>query len=189
MTAACGKNNNDSISSLISDTSPAAQDYQRLKKEWIRTAEGWYQQRASNLSTTTTSSELEKLPVVTFMSRRKTCNPEAMSRDIFNPEDILEYILRWYDVTLKVTTFQEPLPEVVKLLQSTDVLLGMHGAGWTNTLFVKDAATVLQFMPYGWKIPGLEEDETTRHGSGIRGYVSWFIILFFFPNRRRMNLT
>jgi hypothetical protein len=32
---------------------------------------------------------------------------------------------------------QEPLLEVMELMGHTDVLLGMHGAAWTNALFLK----------------------------------------------------
>lgn len=85
-------------------------------------------------------------PVVTYMCRR------FMSRGVLNEVDILRYVLRSYNVTLRVTTFQEPLLEVMELMAHTDVLVGMHGAGWTNALFIKDGASVLQMYPYGWRV-------------------------------------
>lgn len=58
---------------------------------------------------------------------------------------------------------QEPLLEVLDLMGHTDVLVGMHGAGWTNALFVKHGASALQLYPYGWRLP--------RNGHMIRGCV------------------
>lgn len=94
-------------------------------------------------------------PVVTYMSRN------FFSRGIANEKDILTYILETYDVTLRVTTFQEPLLEVMDLLAHSDVLFGMHGAGWTNALFMKRGATTMQMYPYGWRLP---------NNSTVRGY-------------------
>ena len=69
-----------------------------------------------------------------------------------NEADILEYILSRYNVTVRVTAFEEPLLETMQLMNSTDVLLGMHGAGWTNALFLKPGAAAIQLFPFGWRI-------------------------------------
>ena len=37
-------------------------------------------------------------------------------------------------------------------MNSTDVLIGVHGAGWTNGLFLKPGVAGLQIFPYGWEI-------------------------------------
>jgi hypothetical protein len=93
-------------------------------------------------------------PVVTYLWR------DNYKRSVLNTHDLLSYILLRYNVTLKVTTLQEPLPEVINLLSNSDVVLGMHGAGWTNGLFIKRGAASLQLIPYGW----IKSD-----GSSIRG--------------------
>ncbi|KAL6781333.1 hypothetical protein ACKKBG_A10715 [Auxenochlorella protothecoides x Auxenochlorella symbiontica] len=93
-------------------------------------------------------------PVVTYM-----CRP-FFSRGVLNEVDILRYILRNYNVTLRVTTFQEPLLEVLDLMGHTDVLVGMHGAGWTNAMFIKHGASAMQMYPYGWRL---------SNGAMIRG--------------------
>ena len=67
---------------------------------------------------------------------------------------------------LHCIALQEPLLEAMELLQHTDVLLGMHGAGWTNGMFVKHSAVAMQMYPYGWKLP----DHTT-----IRGWVGGWV--------------
>ena len=96
-------------------------------------------------STTTTRRDL---PVVVYMSRN------FASRGVLNEIDILRFVLSKYDVVLKDTTCQEPLHETMDLLSSSDVLLGMHGAGWTNLLFMKGNASTLQLFPYGFRLPG-----------------------------------
>ena len=59
-------------------------------------------------------------------------------------------------MTVRVTTFGEPRLEAMELMGHTDVLIGMHGAGWTNAIFLKRGAGALQMMPYGWVLPNGE---------------------------------
>lgn len=63
---------------------------------------------------------------------------------------------------------QEPLLEVMDLMAHTDVLVGMHGAGWTNALFIKGGASVLQMFPYGWR---MEETGELIRGNNYREIV------------------
>lgn len=100
-------------------------------------------------------------PVVTYTSRN------FFSRGVLNEADVLAYILTRYNVTLRVTTFEEPLLEVMELLSRSDVMFGMHGAGWTNALFVKRGATALQLFPFGWRLP----DNSTVRGYNYREIV------------------
>ena len=41
-----------------------------------------------------------------------------------------------YDVDVVLTTFDGTLWETMRLMQTTDLFLGMHGAGFTNTMFL-----------------------------------------------------
>lgn len=100
-------------------------------------------------------------PVVAYMSRN------FFSRGVLNEHDILRYILANYNVTLRVTTFEEPLLEAMELLQHSDVVIGMHGAGWTNGMFVKHGAVAMQMFPYGWRLP----DNSTIRGYNYREIV------------------
>jgi hypothetical protein len=93
-------------------------------------------------------------PVVTYLWR------DNYKRSVLNTHDVLSYVLKRYNVTLRVTSLQEPLPDVVDLMSTSDVVIGMHGAGWTNGLFLKRGAATLQLIPYGW----VKED-----GAIIRG--------------------
>jgi hypothetical protein len=47
------------------------------------------------------------------------------------------------------------------------VVIGMHGAGWTNGMFVKHGAVALQMFPYGWRLP----DNSTIRGYNYREIV------------------
>lgn len=104
----------------------------------------------------THQADQENRPVVTYMSRN------FFSRGVLNEGDIIEYILTRYNVTLRVTTLEEPLLEVINLLASSDVVLGMHGAGWTNALFIKRGAVTLQLFPHGW--------QSSKDSFTFRGY-------------------
>jgi hypothetical protein len=97
-------------------------------------------------------------PVVTYLWR------DNYKRSVLNTHDILSYVLRRYNVTLRVTSLQEPLPEVVDLMSHSDVVIGMHGAGWTNGLFLKRGAATLQLIPYGW----VKEDGAIIRGSSYK---------------------
>lgn len=94
-------------------------------------------------------------PVVTYITRA------SFSRGIVNEHLLLKYILNHYNVTLRVTTCGEPTSDVAQLLSETDVLIAMHGAAWTNGLFLKEGAGALQLYPYGWQLPD---------GSTLRGF-------------------
>lgn len=101
-------------------------------------------------------------PVITYMWR------DMFRRSVLNGHDILRYILETYNVTVKVTTFEEPIQEVIDLLSHTDLLIGMHGAGWTNAVFLKRGASALQLLPYGWRRPS---------GFTIRGWTYKNVVL------------
>ena len=103
-------------------------------------------------------------PVVTLMRRN------SLRRCILNEADIVEYITSLYNVTLRVTMFDEPLHEVMALLKRTDVMIGMHSGGWTNAFFLKPGAAGIQLYPYGWLPPSrlyLTANGTT--GVPVRG--------------------
>ena len=84
---------------------------------------------------------------VTFMWR------DALKRCIINESDLIEYILSLYNVTVRISTFSESFLDVMDLMNTTDVLIGMHGQGWTNALFLKPGAAALQLHPFGWTMP------------------------------------
>ena len=50
-------------------------------------------------------------------------------RAVLNEQEIVDTLLQGWDVNVTVTTFAMPLRDAITLMQETDVLIGMHGAG------------------------------------------------------------
>lgn len=108
--------------------------------------------------TSSSSHHESPRPVVTYLWR------DNYKRSVLNTHDVVWYLLSRYNVTLRVTSLQEPLPDVVDLMSTSDVVIGMHGAGWTNGLFLKRGAATLQLIPYGW----VKEDGAIIRGSSYK---------------------
>lgn len=106
------------------------------------------QQRSLKSTTTATSAASDiplDRPIVTYMTKH-----HDRVRAVLNEEDIVRYILSRYNVTLKVTTFQETLGQIITLMNETDVLIGMSGPEWVNALFIKKDAVCLEMLPFGF---------------------------------------
>ncbi|CAK7207127.1 hypothetical protein SEUCBS139899_009935 [Sporothrix eucalyptigena] len=83
--------------------------------------------------------------VVTFIDRRGT-------RQLLGNEKLLDALHNRYpDVTVQSVDFATlPLPEQLRLIQDTDVLVGVHGAGLTHTMFMRaGAGAVVEILPDG----------------------------------------
>jgi hypothetical protein len=142
-----------------------------MRKLLRRDLEGWPSSSLNNYGTSK--------PVVTYIWR------STLNRCVVNEADILEWILSRYDVTVRVTTFEEPFLETMDLMNSTDILIGMHGAGWTNGLFLKPGAGGLQLHPYGWlvnvgrkvvTIRGLSYENIVRfHGGPYERWINPYV--------------
>ena len=48
---------------------------------------------------------------------------------MLNEQEVVDALLQAWDVNVSVTTFAMPLRDAITLMQETDVLIGMHGAG------------------------------------------------------------
>ena len=82
-------------------------------------------------------------------------------RAVLNEAELLDYIRAEWDVDVVSTTFGGPLREAITLMQNTEVLVGMHGAGLTNTFWMRPGAVMVQLFPYGWQ---LENGDIIRTG-------------------------
>ncbi|KAG2587323.1 beta-1,2-xylosyltransferase XYXT1-like isoform X1 [Panicum virgatum] len=54
-----------------------------------------------------------------------------------------------FEVTVASPRADAPLEETARAVNSHDVLLGVHGAGLTNAVFLPPGAVVIQVVPYG----------------------------------------
>ncbi|CAK7210120.1 hypothetical protein SBRCBS47491_000663 [Sporothrix bragantina] len=81
--------------------------------------------------------------VVTFIDRRGT-------RQLINNVELLQALQNRYpSVVVQAVDFATlPLPNQLRLVQSTDVLVGVHGAGLTHTMFMREnAGAVVEIQP------------------------------------------
>jgi Glycosyltransferase 61 len=68
-----------------------------------------------------------------------------------NADDIVAHIHKAFRVHVEVVQFNTTAHETIDLMQRTAVLIGNHGAGLTNVLFMRPGAALLQLVPYGWE--------------------------------------
>ena len=78
------------------------------------------------------------------------------SRALMNEPQIVAYINARWDVEVVTTTFKGTLYDSMDLMQHTDIFLGMHGAGWTNALFLSQVLYPIN-PPAGGMCPKLVE--------------------------------
>ncbi|CAK7215140.1 hypothetical protein SCUCBS95973_002377 [Sporothrix curviconia] len=83
--------------------------------------------------------------VVTFIDRRGT-------RQLLDNEHLLDALRQRYpDITVQSFDFATlSLPDQLRLVQDTDVLVGVHGAGLTHAMFMRaGAGAVVEIQPEG----------------------------------------
>ena len=55
-------------------------------------------------------------------------------REVLNEQEIVDYLVDNYDVNVTVTKFGDGLAAAIALMQDTDVIIGVHGAGMSPLL-------------------------------------------------------
>lgn len=85
----------------------------------------------------------ERKPRIMFIDRSKT-------RRFMNTPDILQ-VLDWFgfEVVKADPRIGSNLNEFVRLVDSCDAIMGVHGAGLTNMMFLRSGAVVVHIVPYG----------------------------------------
>ena len=58
------------------------------------------------------------------------------SRAVLNEAQMVAYIAARWDVEVSLTRFDMHIADSMDLMRRTDVFIGVHGAGWTNSLFL-----------------------------------------------------
>ena len=58
------------------------------------------------------------------------------SRAVINEAQMVAYIAARWDVDVTSTKFDTHISDSMDLMRRTDVFIGMHGAGWTNSMFL-----------------------------------------------------
>lgn len=86
--------------------------------------------------------------------------PDFDTRHILNEADMLKALHAYAKVTkgMKLLVRNDfeaaKFLEQVAILASTDILIGPHGAGLTNVLFMKPQSVLIELIPNGWADPG-----------------------------------
>ncbi|KAJ8425032.1 hypothetical protein Cgig2_009825 [Carnegiea gigantea] len=84
-----------------------------------------------------------KRPKVLLISRRKT-------RSFLNEDKIVRLMKKLGFQVQKVKPYQMTnLDKFVKIVNSCDMMVGVHGAGLTNEIFLPDGAVMIQIVPLG----------------------------------------
>ncbi|XP_039126554.1 alpha-1,3-arabinosyltransferase XAT3-like isoform X1 [Dioscorea cayenensis subsp. rotundata] len=82
-------------------------------------------------------------PVMVILSRRK-------SRMLVNEADVVELAKKiGFQVELATTEMMSKVDEFAELVNSCSVLMGVHGAGLTNMVFLQPGSVLLQVVPWG----------------------------------------
>uniref|UniRef100_A0A0A9CZ63 Glycosyltransferase 61 catalytic domain-containing protein n=1 Tax=Arundo donax TaxID=35708 RepID=A0A0A9CZ63_ARUDO len=85
----------------------------------------------------------DKKPRIMLIDRGKT-------RKIMNAPDVLQG-LDWFgfEVVKADQGIDSNLDEFVRLIDSCDAIMGVHGAGLTNMVFLRSGAVLVHIVPYG----------------------------------------
>ncbi|KAK9792050.1 hypothetical protein WJX73_006785 [Symbiochloris irregularis] len=83
------------------------------------------------------------------------------SRAILNEDEIVKAIQQRYadTVDVNIIKFNGSLSTAMLAMNATDLLIGVHGAGMTNILWLPPGSSVIQLMPYGWRDQHMREHD------------------------------
>ena len=119
--------------------------------------------------------------VITVILRRdKLFHPRnekgVVGRKIFNEDEIIGDLLKAFPNACVQAILMDALPigNQLEIIRSTDILIGMHGAGMTHTVFLPQHAAVLEIFPKGFKFgrPWYICYEKIAQWRGLK-YASW----------------
>ncbi|KAJ4808134.1 EGF domain-specific O-linked N-acetylglucosamine transferase [Rhynchospora pubera] len=90
-----------------------------------------------------TDPHLDKKPRLMLILR-------STSRKFLNQEEVVDIITKnGFEVLQVEPKKSDNLTELSKLVDSCDVLMGIHGAGLTNIVFLRTNAVMIQVIPFG----------------------------------------
>jgi hypothetical protein len=93
-------------------------------------------------------------PVITLIRRRYRGGAPTADRRISNEDALVSALGALGGVDVQAVDFAEmPYVEQVQRVSETDVLIGMHGAGLTNLLWLPPGAGVIELMPSPEGVP------------------------------------
>lgn len=112
-----------------------------------------------------------------WVSRRRTPYGGG-SRAVINEVEVVQALRERFDADVSMLHFNTTLGDAMQKVQPLDVLIGLHGAGMTNMLWMTRGAVVVQLIPYGWQTevegeyPNAELFERLAEGAGLK-HLMW----------------
>ena len=101
-------------------------------------------------------------PRITFMVRLKASHGIAVGRKILNP-DAVERALAAHGSVRRASFEEFTLTQQLETMMSTDVLIGVHGAGLSNAMFLPRCGMLIEMWPLGGQIAGPYSDFHGRY--------------------------
>ena len=95
--------------------------------------------------------------ITIILRRDKVFHPRnkqgMVGRKIFNEDELIENLMKTFPNTCVQAVLMDALPlaNQLQIISSTDILIGMHGAGMTHTVFLPRHAALLEIFPKGFK--------------------------------------
>ncbi|GAU40437.1 hypothetical protein TSUD_397560 [Trifolium subterraneum] len=83
-------------------------------------------------------------PILTLVSRK------GASREILNQDEVIKLAEDiGFDVHVLESSIDSTVADAFRLIYSSNVMLGVHGAGLTNLVFLKQGSVLVQVVPIG----------------------------------------
>ncbi|XP_045810673.1 xylan glycosyltransferase MUCI21-like [Trifolium pratense] len=84
-------------------------------------------------------------PILTLVSRKG-----SYSREILNQDEVIKLAEDvGFDVHVLEPSINFPVADAFRLIHSSNVMLGVHGAGLTNLVFLRQGSVLVQVVPIG----------------------------------------
>lgn len=87
-------------------------------------------------------------PRITLLLRKGASHGVAMGRQVLNPDEVLT-ALSTLGPALNVSFDGEPIAYQLRVMQRTDFLVGVHGAGLSNGMFLDPCGVLVEMWPLG----------------------------------------
>ena len=101
--------------------------------------------------------ECNRVAITIILRRDKVFHPRnkegIVGRKIFNEHELIEDLIKTFPYACVQAILMDALPlaNQLEIIASTDILIGMHGAGMAHTVFLPKHAAILEMFSKGFK--------------------------------------
>lgn len=102
---------------------------------------------------------------------------QFQSRAVLNEAEVIAALKQRYDADISVLSFHsgpQGLGRAIEDTHALDILVGFHGAGLINLLWMEPESVLVQLLPYGWQTsnasfyPNAQLIENVAESAGVR---------------------